>query len=657
MALPVLLELCPEVVSGPVYCTLACLDVGRHMMRETQDVQHRLSSNISLTPAEATECALEAGPSMLGSHHTAQHESHTHELAQGRGITHVEHSHVAWQVSKEQQHVFANGCWSRLTSADAAEKAFSRVKTVRFGQLVEIDGVGMTATAYPAGSGLGHCLWVITDNSGNRLGYVSDLHWPESGCSKALEVSCLHKLNVLIAAPGCLTPGSETKDNITGPPQQSSSLVEKTVNQAVLQAVTSGGCALIPVTPSGLTYELIESVSRCLAAAGLSAGGGGQAGGRKQPGEALREGCGIPIFYVGCCALDSLALATTSMEFLNRSRQGKVYIPELPFPFDKLIADGRLVVAPSLSEPTLQARWREPCVVFVPAASMAAGPGKQLLNKWCPDPKSALIMVDGILGGAQCCSSMVAQLSIQHSLKLKVVRCPAGAGLRPEHLAGVLDASRPQHLLIWAADYQLLRKLPPTSRGVFATESVVEYGWLDRVCVSLPGSGITCTLPPRMLKSVRSPVSVGDHYMVGRLTCLMKHKNGSWQLEAVPHTPASNMDAIAMTAVAADTQACHRMIWGKPTLAGIMSALQQSGLSWLSLSVEEGGKAEGAAPIVGVPNQIGEAEGSGREVYVIKMDQIQAELRLAGSWAEIKADSAVARQIIYTCLAAQLNVV
>ena len=60
--------------------------------------------------------------------------------------------------------------------------------------------------------------------------------------------------------------------------------------------------------------ELIESLSKCLLAAGLSGDGNAAAAGAGAGG----GGGGVPIFYVGCAARDSLALAATSMEFLSR---------------------------------------------------------------------------------------------------------------------------------------------------------------------------------------------------------------------------------------------------------------------------------------------------------------------------------------------------
>ena len=56
-----------------------------------------------------------------------------------------------------------------------------------------------------------------------------------------------------------------------------------------------------------------------------------------------------------------------------RSRQALVYLPQAPFPFDALIASGRILVAPSLADPRLQAKWGRPAVVLVPLCSLAAG--------------------------------------------------------------------------------------------------------------------------------------------------------------------------------------------------------------------------------------------------------------------------------------------
>ena len=89
---------------------------------------------------------------------------------------------------------------------------------------------------------------------GHRIGYASDLSL-ESETSLGFELGSLSHLSALITAPGCLatrscTPSSSSA-GASGVGAGFKPRPSVAVNQAVLQAVASGGCALIPVPPTG----------------------------------------------------------------------------------------------------------------------------------------------------------------------------------------------------------------------------------------------------------------------------------------------------------------------------------------------------------------------------------------------------------------------
>ena len=87
------------------------------------------------------------------------------------------------------------------------------VQTVRYGQHVSVDDRYLNAVAYPSGGGMGHALWVISDDT-HRIGYASHLNVvsestePGStggGASYALEFEpgTLRGLSALVLGAGC----------------------------------------------------------------------------------------------------------------------------------------------------------------------------------------------------------------------------------------------------------------------------------------------------------------------------------------------------------------------------------------------------------------------------------------------------------------------
>ena len=54
-------------------------------------------------------------------------------------------------------------CTSPYTPPPPPPSLPTAQQTLRYGQPVHLDGPGLTAVAYPAGSGLGHAVWVIQD--------------------------------------------------------------------------------------------------------------------------------------------------------------------------------------------------------------------------------------------------------------------------------------------------------------------------------------------------------------------------------------------------------------------------------------------------------------------------------------------------------------
>ena len=202
----------------------------------------------------------------------------------------------------------------RLYSRREALAALGRVRSVKYGEAVEVVP-GVRATAHPSGAGIGSAFWVLAAGQA-EVGYVARLCLDE-GFAAPLRLAALLPVGAVV----CGLPLAVDEPGLSSAEEEDAAAVQGIdgVINAVVKAVTGGGCALIPVNPSGQVLELLEVLAGYLAAYGLSH---------------------VPIYYVSETAEDVLAYANLSMEWLSEPRQRRIYKragPEPPFGHHKLL--------------------------------------------------------------------------------------------------------------------------------------------------------------------------------------------------------------------------------------------------------------------------------------------------------------------------------
>lgn len=114
LGLPALLKAQPGCIKGPIYATLAALDVARHLVCEitgpgSLDLQHAQGCPQEIAASAQPAADASASASMRAQEAVA-------ELASALGVQ-----------QPSQEPVF-EACWGMLYSAWEAEEAFSRVK-------------------------------------------------------------------------------------------------------------------------------------------------------------------------------------------------------------------------------------------------------------------------------------------------------------------------------------------------------------------------------------------------------------------------------------------------------------------------------------------------------------------------------------------------
>jgi len=307
--------------------------------------------------------------------------------------------------------------------APAALAALATVRRVSYGEPVPLlPGGRLVATARPSGAGPGGAAWEVeapaaaatttSEGSVRRVVYLAGAALPPpplpdftdpadavealtaalggaAAVAAPMEVGALRGADVLIFAPPAPPPPALTPARLAGGPATLAAAA------AAVDAVSAGGCALLPIHPDGAGYALVEATAGALRARGLGH---------------------LPLFVVGPGAERSLAAGVSGGEWFAPPRRALLFAGRPPIGAGDLRARGQLIVAAGLAElaqcrpeaggrpaPTQpqQPRWRAPAVVFAPAASLRGdgvadgGPGATaaaLARAWADDARSALIL-------------------------------------------------------------------------------------------------------------------------------------------------------------------------------------------------------------------------------------------------------------------------
>ncbi|VDL79576.1 unnamed protein product [Nippostrongylus brasiliensis] len=249
--------------------------------------------------------------------------------------------------------------WKPFYSKQAMEQALSRITTVAFNQTVDLEGI-VSVQACPSGYSIGSTNWVFKTEY-ERIGYLASSSVRPTHC-RSVEWEHLQEADALI-----LTSLGRTLDFA-----YEGSIPE--IAQTITDTLKRGGNVLMPVSPVGTVFDLIDIVSRSI----------DNAGGMYSE---------TRIYFVSPVAKGALAYSNVNAEWLIEGRQNAVYVPEEPFCHTALIRNGRLKLFENIYESFCR-EFKTPCVVLTGHPSLRIGDAPHLLEMWGNDSRNALIMTD-----------------------------------------------------------------------------------------------------------------------------------------------------------------------------------------------------------------------------------------------------------------------
>ncbi|KAM7476809.1 hypothetical protein LguiB_024052 [Lonicera macranthoides] len=300
------------------------------------------------------------------------------------------------------------GSWMPLYSAADVKDCMQKVKTLKYGEEVCYNGT-LVIQAFSSGLEIGSCNWAI--NGPKRIiVYLSNSIFTSS-TTMDFDYHPLQGSEVVIYSDFStwnLTDDVENENSCSGPAvrdfatisdadenreMNAESLLNTGENSEEMEkiaficscsidSVKAGGSVLIPIGRLGILLQLLEQISISLESANLK----------------------VPIFIISSIAEELMGFFNIIPEWLCKHRQEK-----------------------------------EPCVVFCPHWSLRLGPAVHLLQRWCNNQNSLLVIEEGL-------DADLALLPFK-PVAMKVLQCSFLSGIKLQKLQPLLKILQPKVVL------------------------------------------------------------------------------------------------------------------------------------------------------------------------------------------------------------------
>lgn len=237
---------------------------------------------------------------------------------------------------------------SELYSDEDLNDSFNKIEAVDFYSTTEVDGIKFTA--YHAGHVLGAAMYLI-EVSGVKILFTGDYSREQD--------RHLHVAEVPPARPDVLICESTYGTGLHQPREEK----EMKLLSLVHSTIKKGGRCLLPVFALGGTQELMLILEEYW--------------------NAHKDLDGVSIYYASSLARKCMAVYQTFINMMNDSiRQQYARTKANPFQFKHITSLRSLDKFDDIG----------PCVMLASPGMLQNGVSRQLLERWAPDPRNALII-------------------------------------------------------------------------------------------------------------------------------------------------------------------------------------------------------------------------------------------------------------------------
>lgn len=334
------------------------------------------------------------------------------------------------------------GCWMPLYSVDDVQSCLRKVQTLKYAEEACYNGI-LIIKAFSSGLEVGSCNWTINSPKrnitcisgsifvsphamdfdfhalrGNDLILYSDF----SPLYTSEDLECGSNCSIAITNNFSTLSGDNNWEELAASLlDQNESLEEMEklafICSCAIDSIKAGGSVLVTISRLGITLQLLEMMAVFLESSSLN----------------------VPIYVISSVAEELLAYANSIPEWLCKQRQEKLFSGEALFAHVELIRGKRVHLFPTIHSPTLLKNWQESCIIFSPHWSLRLGPSVHLLRHWCQDPRSLLVLENGV-------DASLALLPFK-PMAMKVLQCSFLSGIRLQKVEPLLRLLQPKLVL------------------------------------------------------------------------------------------------------------------------------------------------------------------------------------------------------------------
>jgi integrator complex subunit 9 len=479
-----------------------------------------------------------------------------------------------------------------MYTMDDVRSAVAKVRVLSYGQTAPIGGGAMHVTPHSSGYALGAANWMLRTSSGETIAHVGassvlDELRPKFPRHPApMQAAPLAGADVMVLAD--LKPAASSR---LGPvPRMVGELCRH-----VCATVQGGGTALLPVLPCGALFDLFGALHASLSEAGLR---------------------GVPMHFVSPVARMSLGYSDIVCEWLCKSMQDKVFVPEPPFAHYHLARAELLRHYSTVDSLALGGGGERglsdsvrpgPRVIFAGHSSLRFGDIVTLVDALKHSAKNAIVFTEP--SGAEHWSRALAPFA---PYQMRAYCCPIDYRLSVLEANMLLQRTKPKHVIVPQSHAARITVPQGTSRAAISPNAVPMLAPLHRrfapatmlasVADQLVGGGASSSSSLRVANASVVPVAAS--------ISVLNHR-----IDVVPATER-DLHTLALSE--------PRYLSGRPSLEGLIKLLRQRAIPF---RVADSSSSSSSSSASSPPSDV-----------VVELPSLNASIRLSSFRTQINAD-------------------
>ncbi|XP_076460396.1 integrator complex subunit 9-like [Babylonia areolata] len=438
--------------------------------------------------------------------------------------------------------------WRKLFTQHDIDACLSKVQIVGHNQKLDVFGA-LQVSPTSSGWAIGSCNWLI-QSSHEKICYLGASSTLTTH-PKSMEQTQLKNSDVMI-----LTGVTQTPLVLPDP------MIVEFVQNCV-STVTRGGSVLVPCYPAGVIYDLFECLFMNLDNSPVP---------------------NTPVYFLSPVSDISLAYSNIYAEWLGKSKQSKVYIPESPFPHTEMVNCGRLKHFKDIND--MGSDFRMPCIVFTGHPSLRMGDAVHFMETWGQNPANCIIFTEPDF-------PYMDALAPYQPLMMKVLYLPVDVTLSFGQTNMLIRDLKPLHLVV-AESYMSPPPLAPhrTDLVIDWEPSPLTYKKYEVLNLPVKRQWETIHIDPELAADLE-PVEVRPGAAICMLTASLESKDNKSVLKPLPPHLQSQPGRKRR---ADGTAISKSYLFGSPNISQLVEMLTQQGISSVKVEERENGS------IIHLPN-------------------------------------------------------